>query len=228
MTFWLCDISTGPVSHSSLMNVLESWPAEACVISPSFYHEEAARLSCGIRSTLCRDRQTLSANKMECLCISHLSVNIQMTPSVCVRARTRLWHAKDCVSAIIHLGGVDGNSTGPPDPLVLAARPPPLTSYTALAGGSVTAGGIISSCQGGGPVPWRRYVGRWTLISPTNRPYALFNCVGGVWAKGKAREKNAIASLLASIWGVRASQSHCFHAHLFSKAAIVLRGRRRA
>lgn len=82
MTFWLRDISTSPVSHSSLMNVLESWPAEACVISPSFYHEEAARLSCGIRSTLCRDRQTLSANKMECLCISHLSVNIQMTASV--------------------------------------------------------------------------------------------------------------------------------------------------
>lgn len=73
MTFWLRDISTSPVSHSSLMNVLESWPAEACVISPSFYHEEAARLSRGIRSTLCRDRQTLSANKMECLCISHLS-----------------------------------------------------------------------------------------------------------------------------------------------------------
>lgn len=169
MTFWLCDISTSPVSHSSLMNVLESWPAQACVISPSFYHEEAARLSCGIRSTLCRDRQTLSANKMECLCISHLSVNIQMTPSVCACVCARLWHTKDCVSVIIHLGGVDDNSTGPPDPLVLAVRATsslPLTSYTVLAAGCVTAG-IISSCQGGGLVPWRRYVGWWTLISPT-------------------------------------------------------------
>lgn len=88
---WLCGISTSPVSHSSLMNVLESWPAEACVIFPSFYHKEAAQLSCGIRSTLCRDRQTRSANKMECLCISHLPVNIQMplptgTQCVCVRA----------------------------------------------------------------------------------------------------------------------------------------------
>lgn len=91
---WLCDISTSPVSHSSLMNVLESWPAEACVIFPSFYHEEAAQLSCGIRSTLCRDRQTRSANKMECLCISHLPVNIQMplptgTQCVCARACVR-------------------------------------------------------------------------------------------------------------------------------------------
>lgn len=76
------------------MNVLESWPAEACVISPSFYHEEAAQLSCGIRSTLCRDRQTLSANKMECLCISHLSVNIQTplpTGTECVCVRVRAW-----------------------------------------------------------------------------------------------------------------------------------------
>lgn len=68
-----------------------------------------------------------------------------------MRVRARLWHTKDCVSAIIHLGGVDDNSTGPPDPLVSAVRATyslPLTSYTALAGGCVTAG-IISSCQGG-------------------------------------------------------------------------------
>lgn len=112
------------------MNVLESWPAEACVIFPSFYHEEAAQLSCGIRSTLCRDRQTLSANKMERLCISHLSVNIQMplpTGTECVRAcacaEAWRWHTEDSVGMIIHLGGIDGNSTGPPDPLVLAVQP---------------------------------------------------------------------------------------------------------
>lgn len=98
MTFWLCDILTSPVSHSSLMNVLESWPAEACVIFPSFYREEAARLSRGIRSTLCRDRQTFSANKMECLCISHLLVNIQMPLAhwhgvcACERVDACLWH----------------------------------------------------------------------------------------------------------------------------------------
>lgn len=75
-------------SQSFLTNECVSvWPKRACVIFPSFYHEDAGRHSHGIRSTVCRDRQTHSANKMECLCISHLSVNIQIplpTGTVCV------------------------------------------------------------------------------------------------------------------------------------------------
>ena len=75
-------------SQSFLTNEYVSvWPERACVIFPSFYHKDAGRHSRGIRSTLCGDRQTGSANKMECLCISHLSVNIQIplpTGTVCV------------------------------------------------------------------------------------------------------------------------------------------------
>lgn len=75
-------------SQSFLTNEYVSvWPKRACAIFPSFYHKDAGRHSRGIRSTLCGDRQTGSANKMECLCISHLSVNIQIhlpTGAVCV------------------------------------------------------------------------------------------------------------------------------------------------
>lgn len=75
-------------SQSFLTNEYVSvWPKRACVIFPSFYHKDAGRHSHGIRSTLCGDRLTVSANKMKCLCISHLSVNIQIplpTGTVCV------------------------------------------------------------------------------------------------------------------------------------------------
>lgn len=75
-------------SQSFLTNEYVSvWPKRACVIFSCFYHKDAGRHSHGIRSTLCRDRQTGSANKMECLCISHLTVNIQIplpTGTVCV------------------------------------------------------------------------------------------------------------------------------------------------
>lgn len=108
-------------SQSFLTNEYVSvWPKRACVIFPSFYHKDAGRHSRGIRSTLCGDRQTGSANKMECLCISHLSVNIQIhlpTGAVCVCVH--LWYMKDCVWMISYLTGIDDNSTGPPDPLVL-------------------------------------------------------------------------------------------------------------
>lgn len=57
-------------------------PEKACVIFPSFYHTDAGRHSGGIRSTLCRDRQTGSANKMECWCISLISGNIQIPLSI--------------------------------------------------------------------------------------------------------------------------------------------------
>lgn len=106
-------------SQSFLTNECVSvWPTRACVIFPSFYHKDAGRHSHGIRSTLCGDRQTGSANKMECLCISHLSVNIQIplpTGTVCVC----LWYTKHCFSMISYLAGIDDNSMGPPDPLVL-------------------------------------------------------------------------------------------------------------
>lgn len=99
-------------SHSFLTNEYVSvCPERAGVISPSFYHEDAGRHSRGICSTLCRERQTHSANKMECLCISHLSVNIHKPlPTGTVRV---------CCRMISYLSGIDDNSTGPPDPLVL-------------------------------------------------------------------------------------------------------------
>ncbi len=107
-------------SQSFLTNECVSvWPKRACVIFPSFYHKDAGRHSRGIRSTLCGDRQTGSANKMECLCISHLSVNIQIplpTGTVCVcvcgtQSTALAWYPISPVSMTI--------SMGPPDPLVL-------------------------------------------------------------------------------------------------------------
>lgn len=66
------------------MNMLVSGLAR--VIFPSFYHKDAGGRSRGTGSTLCRDRQTGSANKMETLWISYLSVNIHTllpTGTVC-------------------------------------------------------------------------------------------------------------------------------------------------
>lgn len=107
-------------SQSFLTNEYVSvWPKRACVIFPSFYHKDAGRHSRGIRSTLCGDRQTSSANKMECLCISHLSVNIQIplptgTARVCACGT---WST--ALAWYPYLSGIDDNSMCSPDPLVL-------------------------------------------------------------------------------------------------------------
>lgn len=96
-------------SQSFLTNEYVSvWPKRACAISPSFYLEDAGWRSYGLRSTLSGDRQTASANKMECSCISHLCANINTSTH---------WHCdcsppytKHCSSTIARLCGIDDNS----------------------------------------------------------------------------------------------------------------------
>lgn len=180
-------------SQSFLTNEYVSvWPKRACVIFPSFYHKDAGRHSHGIRSTLCRERQTGSANKMECLCISHLSVNIQIllpTGTACctrgARGAALAWYPILLVLVTIHW-------------VLLTPWSSSSSQSTPLGGGVclhhnrslVAASPMVSlACcvrgnlfYGGGTGGW------WTLISPTfaHMHYSIVEEV--FWLK-KAREE---------------------------------------
>lgn len=78
-----------------------------------------------------------------------------------------------------------------------ATHSPLLTSSVTTAGGCVTTG-LISSCQG--EAYFMAEVGWWTLISPTIVHMHYSIAQEAFWLR-KARKKNVIASLLASIRG---------------------------
>lgn len=107
---------------------------------------------------------------------------------------------------IIHLGGIDDNSTGPPDPLVFAVPPTYVLTTAHLLHTATQRWLLAASPQGSlapvkGEVCFMAKVRRLLDINQSNnRPYALFNCVGGILDDKTARKKNVIASLLASIW----------------------------
>lgn len=131
---------------------------------------------------------------------------------------------KHCFSMISYLVGIYDNSVGPPDPLVLITIiTHPLTIAHLLQNRPLVAAspvGSLTHCVKGSLFCGG---GRLVDINYSNTcPYALFSCVGGIWAKGNQKEKMWLLHSSPPYEG-SCSQSYYLHIHLWKLISFVLK-----